>query len=109
LEHWNPLDFLVAMTVGPLAAIPGISDLLFRARGYPTEFEQMVSAVEKVMKDGWPEDDEQEVMLTRKLLSGMSWGMAVMGRPEGELLGVAAKDMQQLYQVVDNFAGEPED
>jgi hypothetical protein len=108
LEHWNPMDFLVAMAAGPLAAIPGITDLV-SSREYPTPIDETVSAARKIMKEGWPEDDEQAVMTARKLMTGLSWGMAVMGRPEGELLGVAAKDMQQLYQVADNFTGAPED
>jgi hypothetical protein len=61
------------------------------------------------MKEGWPEDTEQAVLTARKLMTGVGWGAAVFGRPEGELLGVATKDMEQLYQVADNFSGEPND
>ena len=110
LEHWNPMDWLVTAAAGPLAAIPLLADVLsIDPFKYPSEIAQTFQSAKKIFKEGWPEDEEDRIKTAKKLLGGVSWLMAMWGRPEGELANVGARDAQLILQVMDNFSGEPKD
>ena len=106
-EHWNPMDFLAAMA-GPLVAIPGVN-LVFSPIWGDNPVKTLYGAGKSLAKDGWPADQEKIFNLLRKVSSSSGILAAVLGRPTGTLLGVATKELQQIYQIVDNFSGEPKD
>lgn len=115
LEHWNARDLLVAMALGPLGAIPGVSALSDTLMGqfHRTPIGDTWASVKKVTEDGFPENTEELLKTTRKLLTGASSLATVLGPSQiarlSDIMGVSAKLLEQIHQLMDNFSGEPDD
>jgi hypothetical protein len=108
LENWSPTDFLIMMAAGPIEAIPGLGGA-FGASFEHSVMKDIWSVGNSLAKDGWPDDQEKMAQLVKKTANAAGTLASMFGRPEGDLLGVSAKTLQQIYQIVDNFSGQPKD